>query len=524
MKRRPLLFWIVLFASVAATFWWAFHVPYNPQTLLRAIPAQASWLTLHNNLSARWDTLAPNPLFASLAGALDVEPEEWEELARSEDTRKFLDLLARDEVALAYVPELRMTGRPAWVFSSWLGGRSQRLRWSLNSIKDPMLRRAASRNGWNVWVWTPKGLRDGTRITFALVEGMLVGCIAPDTLGIEDVLACYDGYLPSLASEASARSSLTSDAPDRGWVRMPHEGLWGPRIHYSLRFQPGGALAGNVYVPGVPVLASPAPAAHQLDDFARLLREHPAAGLVVDRALARWWLDDVLKNPVGREIGALLKGDEPGAVALALVGGPYSGRFMAVRLPAVLAAVTTPNPTSAVQDVRMGFDRLNAVTPWGLIPQPVQVGTQRVFAIESTGRSPYAQVEAKERLAYMPMQQSLAFASNLETLSTLVREAQQAPAVSDAILAQGAQRMRDNHALGYLWINLEEGAKLLRIAVAAWSLKLLVENPQGSQEMRQKLNEAKAWINAIAPQKALQVWVRPRQDLLEYEFKLGGDE
>ncbi|MBW7908967.1 MAG: hypothetical protein H3C50_08645 [Kiritimatiellae bacterium] len=524
MKRRPLIFWVLLLAGCIATIWWAFYVPHNPQALFRAIPAQASWLTSHENLASRWDTISSNPLLASLASALEVEPEEWEELAQSEDTRKFLELLAHDEVVLAYVPELRATGRPAWVFGSWVGGRSQRFRWMLNSIKDPNLRRAASRNGWNVWVWTPKGLADGTRITFALVEGMLVGCIAPDTLGIEDVLMCYDGHLPSLAEDAEARSALTRDALDWGWVRMPQGNGWGPRIHYALNLQSGGALAGQLYLPSAPTLSTPAPSANQLDDFARLLGEHPAAALIVDRALARWWLDGALRSPVGREVEALLRGDESGSVALALVGGAYSGRFMAVRLPALLAAVTSADPVQAAQGMRSAFDRLNAATPWGLVPQPVSVGTQRVFAIESTGRSPYASGDAKERIAYVPMQQSLAFSSNLETLTKLLREAQQKAGGAESVLSQGAQRMRDHHALGYLWFNLEEGAKLLRLAVTAWSLKLLVENPQGSQEMRQKLNEAKAWIDAMAPQKTLQVWVRPRQDLLEYEFKLGGDE
>lgn len=524
MKRRPLIFWLLLFSSAVAIVWWALYVPRDPRALLRAIPAQASWLTVHEDLADRWDSIAANPLLASVADALGLDTEEWQEQVAGEDTRNFLNRIAQDEIALAYVPEMRMTGRPAWVFSAWLGGRSQRFRWTLNSIKDPTLRRAASRNGWNVWVWTPKGMKNGSRITFALVEGLLVGCIAADTLVIEDVLACYDRHLPSLASEAIEENNPTVDWKDRGWVRLPSLKGWGPRIHYSLDFQPHGALAGTVYLPGAPTTMAPAPALNSLDDVSNLLREHPAAALVLDRALARSWIEGAFTNLIGREIAGLLRGDDSGAVAMALVGGPYSGRFMAVRLPGLLASFTTENPSRAAQNMSAIFDRLNAVTPWGLVPQPITVGTQRVFAIESTGRSPYTALESKERIAYAPLQQSLLFSSNLETLTKLLRDAQQTPAAEPGRFARGLQRMRDKHALGYLWIDLEEGAKLLRLAVTAWSLKLLVENPTGSQPTRQKLNEAKAWIDALAPQKTLQMWVRPSQDLLEYEFRLGGEE
>lgn len=521
MKRRPLVFWVLLVGAIAATVWWAQYVPRPAQAPLRAIPANATWLSLHENLAARWSDLAANPLLVSVAGAMGADPEEWRAQAASQETRQFLNLLARDTVCIAYVPEMRITGRPAWVFSAWLGGRSQRLRWLLKSRKEPTLRRAASRNGWSVWVWTPKGMKGGERITFALVEGMLVGCIAADTLGIEDVLACYDGHLPSLARTSSPTDDPTTGAVDRGWIRMLEGQGYGPRLYYTLDIKPNGALAGVVLTPHAPSLATPTPAATSADEFSRLMRDHPAAALVIDRALARAWLRTTFTNVVGREVATLLGGEDSGLAALALVGGRYSGRFMAVRLPSLLAAYSTPNPTQSMNQIREAFDRLNAVTPWGLVPQPVQVGTQRVYAIESTGQSAYAALEPAERLAYVPLNQSLVFSSNLETLTKLLREAQQAPPNAPGVLARGVQRMRAQHALGYLWMNLEEGAKMLRIAVTAWSLKLLVENPAGSQPTRQRLNELKAWIDALAPQQTLQIWVRPRQQFLEYEFRLG---
>lgn len=524
MKRRPVIFWVLLFAGIVGTIWWALYVPRDMQALLRVVPAQATWLTTHDNLAGRWKDIAANPLLASVAGALEMEPEEWQEQATAKDTKSFLHLLARDEIVLAYVPEMRSTGAPAWVFSAWLGGRSQRLRWTLYSLNDPSLRQAASRNGWGVWVWTPKGMKDGSRITLSLVEGMLIGCISTDTLAIEDVLACYDRQLPSLAEDAGATTSLTIDSADRGWFRMPGQNRWGPRYYYSLKFLPGGALAGTVYAPGAPSIAAPILPANSLNDFSEIMRDIPSVALVADRSLVRTWIAESFNTPIGREVAGLLHGEDAGAVALSLVGDPYSGRFMAVRLPTLLAAFSAADPAQVAKNISGAFDRLNALYPWGLVPQPVLVGTQRVYAVEATGESTYSKMDAKERLAYAPLRESVLFSSNLEGLTGLLRDAQHAPVAGTGRFAEGVQRMRSGHALGYLWIDLERSAKLLRLAVTAWSLKLMIEDPVGSQPTRQKLNEAKAWIDSLAPQKTLQLWVRPRQDLLEYEFRLGGEE
>lgn len=523
MKRRPITFWALAVAFAVATVWWALYVPRDPRAPLRAIPATATWVSAHHDLAARWDALSENPLLASLAGALGIDEDDWEETIASPDTRRFLQRLARDELVLAYVPEMRMTGRPAWVFSAWLGGRSQRTRWMLKSVKDPALRQAATRNGWRVWVWTPKKMKGGERITFALVEGMLVGCIASDTLGIEDVLACVDGHLTSLADLPALSVAPSREGADRGWVRFPDaQGGWGAPIRYTLDFLAGGGLRGSVVAAGNAVGTRPSPPANSLEDMSALLGDRPAAALVLDRALAGSWIAETFTNRIGREVVALLGGGEPGAAGIALIGGAYSGRFRAVRMPTLIGGFSTTSPTQVVREINAAFDRLNAATTWGLVPQPVPVGTQRVFAIESTGRSPYAEADVKERIAFVPLERSVLFSSNLEALVKLIREAQALDGQRDGHrFADGLRQMRERHALAYLWIDLDEGAKVLRLAVTAWSLKLLIENPRESLPMRQRLNEVKAWIDALAPQRRLQVWARPRQDAFEYEFLLG---
>ncbi len=142
----------------------------------------------------------------------------WRSLKSDPAFRRLLGVVASDDLLVAHVPMMRSTGEPAWVFASWLGGHSQRARWLLKSVKHPDVQRAAARNGWLVWVWTPRELK-GQRVTFALVEGMLVGCVARETMGIDDVLAGVDGHAVTLSDRPWLTLTERTGALDRGWFR-----------------------------------------------------------------------------------------------------------------------------------------------------------------------------------------------------------------------------------------------------------------------------------------------------------------
>lgn len=65
--------------------------------------------------------------------------------------------------------------------------------------------------------------------------------------------------------------------------------------------------------------------------------------------------------------------------------------------------------------------------------------------------------------------------------------------------------VQDGSARACLWFDAAEGARVARLGVTAWSLKLLLEDPQGSQPTRQRLNDFKAWMDALAP--LGQLWI-----------------
>jgi hypothetical protein len=522
MKRRSPLFWLLLVAFAAGSLWWTVHIPYEPARLYRAVPAEATVLSAHHDLAGRWEQVVANPLLLSVATALGADPMDWETWKNDELVRTLIDLLASHEVLLAYVPELRNTGGPGWVFAAWLGGDSQRVRWMLKSLKVDNLRSAASRNGWPVWVWTPRGLKSDQRITLSVIEGMVVGCIAGDTAGIDHVLACADGNAYALADRPHLMMPPPAEYADRGWVRLQQWGRREPEpLHYAFRLLPAGGLEGRIVAPFAPAVTGSVSGVQATEDVAGLLGDLPIACAVVDRSLGRVWLDQVLTNAVGREVRGLLGGESPGTVTVGLLGGDYSGRFMAVRLPSLVGGVTVADPARAVDGMKDVLDRLNATTRWGLVPQLMMAGTQRVYAVEGTGRNVYAKLETKERIAYTAVGGSLVLGSNLETLSRLLVEQQATGARAGGRLAEGVRHMRDRQALAYVWFDLLEGGKVVRLAITAWSLKLLVEDAAKSQAARERLNVAKAWLDALAPFGQLHVWARPTVDATEIDFKVG---
>lgn len=519
MKRRAFIFWPLLVAFTGASIAWLFYVPRQPGALYRAIPASATFLSAHRDLQGRWDSLVAHPLVLGLMESLGTERGALEKISRDENFRQLLRVLGSDDLFLAYAPYMRSTGEPAWIFTSWLGGRSQRVRWMLKSMKTPELKRAATRNGWLVWVWTPRELK-GQRVTFALVEGMVVGCIAPETLGIDDLLAGIDGHTTTLADRPALYVPESVTEADRGWFRDDRGGVF----PFTLSLATTGGLRARVETPWTlpagPAVA-PTSAIYGLDGLASLVGQRAVAAAAVDRTLVRTWLGHSFTNALSQEIAALVAGDAAGPVGLALLGGDYSGRFMAVRLPTLVAGIGG-SPVAQNRFVLAAMDRLNALTRWGLVAAPLLVGPAPAYAIEATGGGLYARMDREEHLAYTPTDDGLVFASNLATLERLLRERGAATnAAVEPHLQAGLDALKDGPTRGLLWFNAAEGAKVVRLGVTAWSLKLLLEDPQGSQDTRQRMNDFKAWMDTLVPLGQVRVALEERDGRAAFNVEAG---
>ena len=98
--------------------------------------------------------------------------------------------------------------------------------------------------------------------------------------------------------------------------------------------------------------------------------------------------------------------------------------------------------------------------------------------------------------AYAVVDGWLLAASNLGALQRLV----QASAAKRADAPAPAWAAAANRpAAAALWLDLARSGKVARDAIATWSMAQMFSNGSDSQAIRERLNEAKTWIDAFAP-------------------------
>ncbi|HEY8240611.1 MAG TPA: hypothetical protein VIH35_04150, partial [Kiritimatiellia bacterium] len=468
MKRG--IFWLLLVSSLAACILWLFVVPYHPDRLYKAIPAQATVVSAHANLAGRWDDLRANPVTASFLATLGVETGEVETLSAGAAFRGWLGKLASDELVVAYVPNLGPAQQPAWIVASWIGGRSQRLRWMLSTQKSL---KPETFHRYPMWTFKPAGWKRAERVRFTLAEGMAIACISRDPGAVYEVLACLDGANPSLhRRDELMLSPANRGAADRGWVRTSHDGVYAlERVAYAFDVLDARNIKGSVSIPySLPAAAAPGA---DVAELGKVWGSRPLAWILADKAIVMSWLGAYWRHPWATGTIGLIAKDAQGPLALGLFGDPFSGRWKGLKLPTLMAGGSVVDGATAVADVREKLDTLNARYKWGLVPRELDVGSRKVCAIVSTDAGLYSFLAPNEQVGYTAGTNWLLFASNVEGLSNLL-------VAADAEQGASAPSKMTADAPVSGWVNLAEGGKALRLAITAYAFKVGLQDPRGS--------------------------------------------
>lgn len=527
--RSP-LFWLVALLFAGLTVWWTLHVPYAPEQVWKAIPAEAVFVSEHRDLAARWDAFSHNPFTRSLLTTVGLTPPVLQDLSSDPDSREWLELLTERDAVLAFVPALGDYREPAWVFASWLGGRSQRLRWSLAWQRGGGFKRGPAHHGRPYWVVENVDLGGEHQLTIAFVEGMIVGCLSRHPEAIREVLDTYDGLMPSVAEvrDVSARGPWCTDpaAPDRGW--FDPASLERPRptdrrlVAYEFSELSHDTLAGQICSAAPFPFAQSTASRLRTDGLDEVLGDLPQAVVVAQSAMLLPALEGEKSPYWVRQCAELLRAQKSATVMLAVLGDEYSGRFRGIRVPTLMIGIPVPDVAQAVEWVPAAFDRLNARYRWGLISRELAAGDQRFFVIEGTVSSNSASLTLDERPAYAVVGKWLLFSSNLDALRKVAAFAGREAAAGGS--PAWARSMNEVPAPAYGWMDLARGGKNLRLAVTTYALKLLLEDPRGTYRVRQQLNDAKAWIDALMPLQICRFWIRSDGTMMEAKFRMGKDE
>ena len=493
MFSRSWAFWILLLAFLAAGLFWFTEIPEYRRQLDRLIPPQATWVVRQTAVADRLPDLLGHP---ALAGLLAAGGTSTQDVARWRGDRGLTELLRRvapEESVLAYVPALGRGQEPAWLLASWLGGRSQRLRWLLKSGRVDGAVRILHRHGHLVWELPATGLPIGQSLTISVTEGMAVLCLSRDRAALVDVLDGYDGLLP----QPPAWLPRWPDAPGAGLAVVYRPlGAWTPpneAWRMQLAVGPAEQLAAAVRGPWPREWPVGAEAANAPTPWP-LAETNAVLTLVADRTLAlhaagRIWPD---LPALG---GELVQHDATGPLHLAVVDGPFAGRAMGLKLPTILATLPLQSETAARARLTLLLDQINRKYQWGLVFNELLVGTYRPNAIESTRETAYARFAVNEQMACLVTNQTLVWASNTEGFTNLLLQARAAgrdtarkPDATPAALAG--------------WINLRDGGKSVRLLLTAWSLRVDERDAARAQRVRGRIQQAKGWVDALAPLQA----------------------
>ncbi|MBU1909953.1 MAG: hypothetical protein KJ726_07900, partial [Verrucomicrobia bacterium] len=425
-------------------------------------------------------------------------------------------------------PSLGTPGEPVWILVTWLGAKSQRLRWNLRWARIKELTAHPPHRGWPSWTIDTE--KEGEpQLTFALVEGMGIGVFSTDPRLLNEVLDTLDGLQPSLADHPDfpGREGIwcrDPRAPDRGWLNPA--AFWGGvtspvgAVTYEWSDLQADSLTGCISGQdpfAVEFSRAPRLQAEGLDV---VLGNLPQGLTLLSPALVLPFMEAPERMGWLRLLAELIRLEKSGVIALALLGDDYSGRLKGIKLPTLVAGIPIGQEARTAAWLREALDRLNARYRWGLVPREVAAGKGRMTIIEGTSTNFLASLPPTECPAYILRGGWLLLASNSEGLERLAVRFDSIP-TNTSPEAPWMKDLAAQPAPAYLWLDLARAGKTLRMALSTYSLKLLLEDPRGTQETRQQLNEAKAWVDSLVPLSTAQFWLRSDGTRMEVSFKLG---
>lgn len=527
-RRKTLLLTTVAVVVFVA---WLLYVPYRPERLLCVIPANAQFLTTHQNLAARWPAILQNPVSQSLVMSVGVEANELNTLATDPETLRWVRRLASRDTILAYAPHLGVSGRPAWVLASWLGGDSQKLRLQLLWFPPPCFVHHTPHNGAPYWTVRVPGLKSGVQLTLAFVEGIAIATLGEDPTAILDVLDTSDGRLPALASARGAKFSdywrLALSAPDHGWVdtgafvrHKPNTPTPPPLTISLTAIEPHyveGNLCGPLPLPAAKTSAKPLEAG----DLTKLTGNLPLAAVMIRAATALPALRATFGPEWADVLDAALRPQNTDRIALFLMGGEYGGRLYGFRIPALIAGFPV-RAGDALPGLMQGvLDRLNTQHGWGLITREIKIGNHTLHAVEGTTQNAFSMLPLEERPAYAVCDHWVLVASSLRALTALVARYDRPEAAAQMRGVRWTDGLDIARGGAYGWVDFARARDELRLIIAGYSLKLMLDDPRKAAGQRQQLKVYKAWLDALAPLGEAKFWLTSDGRLSALRFEIG---
>jgi len=536
---RRIVFWSLLAVFIASSVFWIFYVPYDSRAVLRAIPSNAAYVSVHENLAGRWNDVSASPLLRSLAWGAGISATNLDATLADRETIKWIDKLAGRQVAIAYLPSLGDTHCEGWLFSAWIGGFSQRLRWyaSLGWVEE--LKQSGSYAKQRLWSMRLPGMRGNMKISVAISEGVIMGCVSQIPQGVRFMIESFDGLKPDSMAAAGAQAADSSlfwkgTASDRGWVN--YEGV--PPFCFELPVLRGSNAQGRIVIPAGMSSNSALLSVTQFQDLGQFLGDTPEIICLSRLGNARRILAMPEIPAEARSVADMvmkdLGGKHDGNMFVCMFGGKYRGRMKSllpgglgdeiggIPVPSVMVGLEMSNTNQAYDVVSATLDRLNSEYKLGLIPRPVVVGNETVISFEGTSQNKYSTFRSEERVCYFAFHRWLILSSNLDSLSKIVARFQREEAAKEAASARWMKRLADDERTAvFFWTDMAAAGTTIRDALALGKISLGFNQSPQVRKSRKMLSFAMDWFDLLRQLGPCSISVEPGRETMEVRVRQG---
>ncbi|MDD4871343.1 MAG: hypothetical protein PHR77_12355 [Kiritimatiellae bacterium] len=544
MKIKRICFWLILAIFIGITIWWMFYFPYSRERLYRAIPSNAIFVSEHPKIAERWKSIAHNPFTLCLMASAGIKQNAVLDPGVDLMLRRFASVNA----VIAYVPSLSGSGEPAWVFSSWVGGSGQIFRWSpAGMLAGTNLKKVRIEGGRQIWQIDKKQNPSDVDFSFAIVEGVLLGCISSDPCGVRHLINRIEysaPIQPDLADQLNIDSSCikSNQVLDHGYIRWSTatgndykvrkfkfslnvcnensvDGCLNGGLDLLTSMVNRGAEPTNVPQENVNYSLNNIPV---LNNLPLVVGKTPAAIAILPFNL----IEPVLSSRrVSRGVRIISKvvgsqTDINSAMFFSVFCGDLSGRILGLKVPSIVTGINVLDETNSIARVSETVDMLNALYRLSVIPRREEIAGRTVVVFDSTRQQGvYDSIAATDKPAITTKEHWLAISSSIGTLTNVV---------CDPIRIEGTRisppwvaGIRDvKDCAGYVWIDYESTSEAIKNAIAVYSLVLIAQNADGTAEIRDKLEILQRWIKVLKPVKIAEFKLRCLTPEVELHFKL----
>ncbi len=508
ISRRHILLITCSPLFAALIVFWILHVPNRPGTMIYAIPPQATFVSAHYGLAERFPELVRNPLVTSLIEAMTMDEEAELELIANPDVQQWVDRLAAEETLLAYVPAGHLSREPYWLMTSWIGGRSQVLRWQLR-FSGRHLDQFVTGGGTRIWTIPLQDHPSGKQLYVALGEGVAMLSLADNNLPMRHAVDSFERRNPDVKATHPFLDGIFEDTqtPDRAWfsgavfTRIDLQELTGETIHGHLTLsRDGRGPSAMTSFPEDPVKWT--------EPMAFAMMSPDCVNFILHQFEEHSW--SVIGSNALRHIGR-------GPLLLAGFDAPYESRMRGFRLPGYLIGRPVKDSEASLQAMQDILDWINSVYRAGLIAHVLPRTNNRIRVIEGVSDNHYATKPVNELLAYAVNHNWLLLTGGPDALRRVL----------DELFSTAVERLTWNQMSrfdneGYAWIDIRRAAPGLRSVMAAAQLSLIRQDQEAARPLYDLLGEAREWTHALAPFGEARLFLRPFADgTVVIDFLLG---